>query len=437
MGSLGVSGKKNSSRLFEHARELIPGGVNSPVRAFKSVDMEPIFINRGLGSHIWDVEGREYIDYVLSWGPLILGHSHPEIVEALRKCIEKGTSFGAPTELEVELAEMLVAWFPSIEMVRLVNSGTEATMSAIRLARGATGRDKIVKFEGCYHGHADSLLVAAGSGAATFGVPDSAGVPNELAKLTITLPYNDLDALRKVFEKNISEIACVIIEPVPGNMGVVVPNDGYLQEVRALTEKHGTVLIFDEVMSGFRAHKQGAQGLYGIMPDITCLGKVVGGGLPIGAYGGKKSLMEHISPVGDVYQAGTLSGNPLAVTAGIKSLELLSQDGVYKNLEDSASAFGSELENIAKNKSYPLSFNRVGTMMSMFFTDCKVVDYTTAKKSDVKKFATYFGEMIKRGINLAPSQFEALFLSTMHDDDDLSKTLSAVESSLDVVFGKE
>jgi len=423
-----------SSDLFKAAEAVIPGGVNSPVRAFKSVDLSPAFIDRGLGSHLWDVEGREYIDYVLSWGPLIMGHAHPEVVEALHECAKKGTSFGAPTELETSLAEKILSFFPSMESVRLVNSGTEATMSAIRLARGVTGRDKIIKFDGCYHGHADSLLVAAGSGAATYGVPDSAGVPADFAKLTVSIPYNDVSALENIISKEGKEIACVIMEPVPGNMGVVVPNDGYLKKVREITRQNGTMLIFDEVMSGFRAHKYGAQGLYEIEPDITCLGKIVGGGLPIGAYGAKKSIMENLAPLGPVYQAGTLSGNPLAVTAGLKMLELLSRDGVYEKLEAIADRLASGMENIAVKHSWPLSFNRVGTMMSMFFTSEKVIDYKTAKQSDTKKFAQYFAEMFKRGIYLAPSQFEASFVSTAHSDADIDKTLSAAEESLAVVF---
>jgi len=426
--------RHTSAELFKAAESVIPGGVNSPVRAFKSVDLSPAFIEKGLGSHIWDVEGREYIDYVLSWGPLVLGHAHPEVVKALQACAEKGTSFGAPTKLETDLAKKILSFFPSMESVRLVNSGTEATMSAIRLARGVTGRDKIIKFDGCYHGHADSLLVAAGSGAATYGVPDSAGVPSDFAKLTVSLPYNDVDALENIISKDGKEIACVIIEPVPGNMGVVIPRDGYLEKVREITKRNGTILIFDEVMSGFRAHKYSAQGLYGIEPDITCLGKIVGGGLPIGAYGAKESIMKHLAPIGPVYQAGTLSGNPLAVTAGLKMLELLSQEGVYEKLENIAARLAGGMEDMAAKHSWPLSFNRVGTMMSMFFNSEKVVDYETAKQSDTKKFAHYFAEMFKRGIYLAPSQFEASFVSTAHSDADIDKTLSAAEESLAVVF---
>jgi len=427
--------KKSSIELFQRAKRSIPGGVNSPVRAFKSVGLPPLFIDRGFGSRIWDVEGVEYIDYVLSWGPLILGHAHPEVVEALKVCLEKGTGFGAPTEMETELAEKIISYFPSMDMVRMVNSGTEATMSAIRLARGVTGRDKIIKFEGCYHGHADSLLVAAGSGLATYGVPDSAGVPKDFAKLTITLPFNDIDALKKTVEKAGKDIACVIIEPVPGNMGVIVPEDGYLEQLRAITKEKNIILIFDEVMSGFRAHKKGAQGLYGVEPDITCLGKVVGGGLPIGAYGAKKEIMEMLSPVGPVYQAGTLSGNPIAVTAGLKTLEILSRDGVYEKLEGIAARLCDGMAQIAESNSYPVSFNRVGTMMSMFFNADAVVDYKTAKGCNTELFSRYFGEMVKRGINIAPSQFEASFVSAAHSNDDVDKTLSVIEESLKIVFG--
>ena len=423
---------EKSRMLFKKAVKLMPGGVNSPVRAFKAVGGNPLFISSAKGSRIYDVDGNEYIDYVLSWGPMIVGHAHPEVVGALRKAIEKGTSFGAPTPLEVELAELVIKAYPSIEKIRMVNSGTEATMSAIRAARGFTGRDKIIKFEGCYHGHADGLLVKAGSGATTFGVPDSPGVPKSYAKNTITLPFNDQAALKKMIEKDWKEIACVIVEPVVGNIGCVLPKPGFLKALRTLTKKYGIVLIFDEVMTGFRVSYGGAQARFGIKPDMTCLGKVIGGGLPVGAYGGKKEIMEKISPEGPVYQAGTLSGNPLAMTAGIETLKILSKKGVYDKLEERAAELEAALRDAAQKSRTEVKFYRAGTMFCTYFTNKEVVDYESAKSSDTVKFGKFFIGMIQRGVNLAPSQFEAGFISMAHTHADVVKTARA---AFDVLKG--
>ncbi len=423
---------EKSRMLFKKAVKLMPGGVNSPVRAFKAVGGNPLFISSAKGSRIYDVDGNEYIDYVLSWGPMIVGHAHPAVVGALRKAIEKGTSFGAPTPLEVELAELVIKAYPSIEKIRMVNSGTEATMSAIRAARGFTGRDKIIKFEGCYHGHADGLLVKAGSGATTFGVPDSPGVPKSYAKNTITLPFNDQAALKKMIEKDWKEIACVIVEPVVGNIGCVLPKPGFLKALRTLTKKYGIVLIFDEVMTGFRVSYGGAQARFGIKPDMTCLGKVIGGGLPVGAYGGKKEIMEKISPEGPVYQAGTLSGNPLAMTAGIETLKILSKKGVYDKLEERAAELEAALRDAAQKSRTEVKFYRAGTMFCTYFTNKEVVDYESAKSSDTVKFGKFFIGMIQRGVNLAPSQFEAGFISMAHTHADVVKTARA---AFDVLKG--
>ncbi|MDA8088755.1 MAG: glutamate-1-semialdehyde 2,1-aminomutase [Nitrospiraceae bacterium] len=423
---------EKSRMLFKKAAKLMPGGVNSPVRAFKAVGGNPLFISSAKGSRIYDVDGNEYIDYVLSWGPMIVGHAHPAVVGALRKAIEKGTSFGAPTPLEVELAELVIKAYPSIEKIRMVNSGTEATMSAIRAARGFTGRDKIIKFEGCYHGHADGLLVKAGSGATTFGVPDSPGVPKSYAKNTITLPFNDQAALKKMIEKDWKEIACVIVEPVVGNIGCVLPKPGFLKALRTLTKKYGIVLIFDEVMTGFRVSYGGAQARFGIKPDMTCLGKVIGGGLPVGAYGGKKEIMEKISPEGPVYQAGTLSGNPLAMTAGIETLKILSKKGVYDKLEERAAELEAALRDAAQKSRTEVKFYRAGTMFCTYFTNKEVVDYESAKSSDTVKFGKFFIGMIQRGVNLAPSQFEAGFISMAHTHEDVVKTARA---AFDVLKG--
>jgi glutamate-1-semialdehyde 2,1-aminomutase len=419
-----------SKRLFEEAKKHIPGGVNSPVRAFRSVGGEPLFIKKAKGSKIFDADGKAYIDYVLSWGPMILGHAHPVVVAALKKVIANGTSFGAPTELEITLAKMVKKAFPSIELVRMVSSGTEATMSAIRVARGYTRRDKIVKFEGGYHGHGNSLLVKAGSGVATFGLPDSPGVPADLAKLTITIPYNDVAAFKDVASREGDQIACIIVEPVAGNMGCIPPEPGFLEGLRKVCDQYGIVLIFDEVMTGFRVAYGGAQQLYKIKPDLTCLGKVIGGGLPVGAFGGRRIIMENIAPIGPIYQAGTLSGNPLAMTAGIETLKLLSKPGVYKSLEKSSADLQKGLDDAAKEAGVPATFNRVGSMFTGFFTDQKVKDFASAKTSDTARFGKYFLSMLKNGINLAPSQFEAAFMSSAHTKSDIHKTIEAARKSL-------
>jgi glutamate-1-semialdehyde 2,1-aminomutase len=421
---------KKSHRLFKRACELIPGGVNSPVRAFRAVGGNPIFIDRAKGSKIYDVDGNVYIDYVLSWGPLILGHAHPKVVNAIKKALENGTSYGAPTTLEIKLAELVLKAYPSMDKVRMVNSGTEATMSAIRVARGFTGRDKVIKFEGCYHGHADGLLVKAGSGATTFGVPDSPGVPKSCARNTITLPFNDTAVLKTTIKKEWKSIACVIIEPVVGNIGCVLPKPGFLESLRKLTKIYGIVLIFDEVMTGFRVAYGGAQAYYGITPDMTCLGKVIGGGLPVGAYGGKKEIMSIISPEGPVYQAGTLSGNPLAMTAGIETLKILSKESTYKKLENIAALLERRLVDAASTAGVKTRFYRAGTMFCNYFTDTNVIDYKTAKTSDTSKFSRFFSGMLRRGINLAPSQFEAGFISLAHTEKDIEKTVRAAYESL-------
>lgn len=417
--------QKRSRELFRQAKGLMPGGVNSPVRAFKAVGGSPLFISSAKGSKIYDVDGNEYIDYVLSWGPMILGHAHPRVVKALQKATEKGTSFGAPTSLEIELARLIRKAYPSMEIVRMVNSGTEATMSAIRVARGFTGRDKIIKFEGCYHGHADGLLVKAGSGALTFGVPDSPGVPRDYARNTITLPFNNLDLFKKVLQKEAGRIACVILEPVVGNMGCVLPRPGFLEGLRSLTQQYGIVLIFDEVMTGFRVSYGGAQKLYGIKPDMTCLGKVIGGGLPVGAYGGRKEIMKTVAPDGPVYQAGTLSGNPLAMTAGIETLKILSRPDTYKKLMQKAEALEYGLKDAARGAGIKTKFYRAGTMFCTYFTDTEVVDYATAKLSDTTRFARFFRKMLEKGINIAPSQFEAGFISLAHSQADINRTARA------------
>jgi len=421
---------KKSKELFKKAKQIIPGGVNSPVRAFKSVGGEPLFIKKASGSRIYDIDGNEYIDYVGSWGPMIVGHSNPKVVSALKKAIVNGTSYGAPTELEVQLAEMVIKAFPSIEMVRMVNSGTEATMSAIRLARAYTKRNKVIKFEGCYHGHVDSLLVKAGSGAATLGLPDSPGVPPDFAKNTITIPFNDIERVKDVLKKEGEKIACIILEPVIGNIGVVPPKKGFLHGLREVTEKYGIVLIFDEVMTGFRVAYGGTQELYNIKADLTCLGKIIGGGLPVGAYGGKREIMEMVAPAGPVYQAGTLSGNPLAMTAGIETLKILSKSGVYKRLNNISEKLCKGMEYGARESGIAVYSARVGSMFSMFFTDKEVIDYTTAKTSDINRFSKYFSLMLKGGIYLAPSQFEAGFVSLAHSDSDIDMTIEVNRKSL-------
>lgn len=416
---------KKSLQLFKKAKTLIPGGVNSPVRAFKAVGGDPLFIKSAKGSKIYDVDGNRYIDYVLSWGPMILGHAHPKVTKALQRAVEFGTSYGAPTSLEIELAEMILKAYPSMDKVRMVNSGTEAVMSAIRVARAFKGRDKIIKFEGCYHGHGDGLLVKAGSGALTFGVPDSAGVPEDYAKNTITLPFNDLKIFKNVLEKEAKNIACVIIEPVVGNMGCILPRRGFLEGIRELTRRHGVILIFDEVMTGFRVSYGGAQEAYNIRADITCLGKVIGGGLPVGAYGGRGEIMEMIAPEGPVYQAGTLSGNPIAMTAGIETLKILRIPDTYKRLEEKAKALEEGLKDSAKRAGVKVRFYRAGTMFCTYFTDVEVVDYKTAKSSDTEKFARFFRGMLQRGIYLAPSQFEAGFISLAHSQRDIDTTVKS------------
>lgn len=416
---------KKSQKLYKKALTLMPGGVNSPVRAFKAVGGNPLFIAKAKGSKIYDVDGNEYIDYVLSWGPLILGHAHPAVVKALKKAVERGTSYGAPTELEIELAKLVKKAFPSIEKIRMVNSGTEATMSAIRLARGFTKRDKVIKFEGCYHGHVDGLLVSAGSGGATFGIPDSLGVPVSYTKETIVLPFNDIEAFRATLKEHGKEIACVILEPVVGNMGCILPRQEFLEALREETEKYGIVLIFDEVMTGFRVSFGGAQSYFGIKPDLTCLGKVIGGGLPVGAYGGKKEVMSFVAPEGGVYQAGTLSGNPLAVSAGIETLKILSKASTYKKLDKIMQHLEEGLKDAAKRAGIKVKFYRAGTMFCTYFTETDVIDARTAKTSDTEKFKKFFWGMLERGVYIAPSQFEAGFISLAHTQKDIEKTVKA------------
>lgn len=422
---------RSSQQLFDVAATLIPGGVNSPVRAFKGVGGRPIFFDRAKGPFLYDVEGRRYIDYVGSWGAMILGHAHPEVLAALTTAAEKGLSFGAPTEIEVQMARLLCDKVPSLEMVRLVNSGTEATMSAIRLARGFTGRDKIVKFEGCYHGHADSLLVKAGSGALTLGVPSSLGVPASLAEHTWTLPYNDVAAVRELFAQRGEEIACLIVEPVAGNMNCVPPVSGFLETVREVCTQYGSVLIFDEVMTGFRVALGGAQALYGVNPDLTTLGKVIGGGMPVGAFGGRREIMEYLAPEGPVYQAGTLSGNPVALAAGIKTLELVSEPGFYARLTENTLALTHGLQERAAACGVDLRTNQVGGMFGLFFTASpEVTNFAQVTACDQELFKRFFHGMLSEGVYLAPSAFEAGFVSAAHDEDTLTATLAAAERVL-------
>lgn len=424
--------RTKSAELFEKAKSLIPGGVNSPVRAYRSVGMNPPFIRKASGSRITDVDGHEYIDYVGSWGPMILGHAHREVIEAIRLAAEEGTSFGAPTEREVELAQLVCDAVPSVERVRMVSSGTEAVMSAIRLARGYTGRDCILKFEGCYHGHSDGLLVKAGSGALTTGVPDSAGVPADYARNTLTATYNDCTELEQVFRQSGSELAAVIIEPVAGNMGVVPPDMEFLRLLRQLTEKYGALLIFDEVITGFRIAYGGAQVHYGITPDISVFGKIIGGGMPVGAYGGRKEIMDRISPVGPVYQAGTLSGNPVAMAAGIKTLRLLRDNpDIYRVIDEKAGRLEKAFEESARRYGVPAVVNRVGSILSAFFTGVRVRDYASAVTADTGKFARYFTAMLEQGIYVAPSQFEAMFVSYAHSDVDMERTIQAIDRAIE------
>jgi glutamate-1-semialdehyde 2,1-aminomutase len=410
--------------LFARAQKLLPGGVNSPVRAFRSVGGEPFFTQRADGAYLWDVEGKRYIDYVGSWGPMIVGHNHPAVREAVERAIRNGLSFGTPCPAEVTMAETIVSLIPSVDMVRMVNSGTEATMSAIRLARGATGRSKIVKFEGCYHGHGDSFLVKAGSGALTFGVPTSPGVPKASADLTLTLPYNDIDAAKLLFTQEGKEIAGLIIEPVAGNMNCIPPNEGYLQALRELCTEHGVLLIFDEVMTGFRVALGGAQAYYGITPDLTCFGKIIGGGMPVGAYGGRRDLMEQIAPAGPIYQAGTLSGNPVAMAAGLAMLQLIQAPGFYEDLTARTVRLTDGILAEAKKAGVPFSVNRVGAMFGLFFTDETVESYAQATTADVAAFNRFFHGMLERGVYLAPSAFEAGFVSSAHDDDVIAETIA-------------
>jgi glutamate-1-semialdehyde 2,1-aminomutase len=418
-----------SKRLFDTAQKLMPGGVNSPVRAFKAVGTNPRFITRAKGARVYDADGNAFIDYVMSWGPMILGHAPVPVIRAIARAAARGTSYGAPTALEVTMAELIIEAFPTIERVRLVNSGTEAVMSAIRLARAFTGRDKILKFEGCYHGHADSLLVKAGSGVATLGIPDSPGVPADLAQHTLTSPYNDVTAVERILETHRGKLACVIVEPVAGNMGVVPPNSTFLERLRDLTRHYGIVLIFDEVITGFRLSYGGAQSRYGVLPDITCLGKIIGGGLPVGAYGGSQRIMKLIAPEGPVYQAGTLSGNPLAVTAGIETLKLLKKGGVYRQMEERGRMLADGLLDAAREAGIGVTLNRVGSMLTLFFTPGPVTDYASAKKSDTLAYGKFFRAMLEQGVYLAPSQFEAAFLSTAHSPADISKTLKAARAA--------
>lgn len=414
-----------SAELFKEAVRYIPGGVNSPARAFKGVGGDPVFLEKAAGSRVYDADGNSYIDYVCSWGPLILGHAHPEVVDVIREVSVQGTSFGAPTALETEMARMVVEAVPSLEMVRMVNSGTEAVMGALRLARGYTGREKILKFAGCYHGHSDSLLIKAGSGVTTLGLPDSPGVTPGTARDTLAAPYNDLEAVTEIFTEQGEEIAAVIVEPVAGNMGVVPPGTGFLEGLRELCTRYDSLLIFDEVMTGFRVSYGGAQEYYGVTPDLTALGKIIGGGFPVGAYGGKKEIMEMVAPAGPVYQAGTLSGNPLAMAVGIKTLQVLSRPGAYEDLEQKAGMLSRGLQERAASYGLTVQLNRVSSMFSLFFSGDKVYDFSSAAASDLERFKIYFRTLLENGVYVAPSQFEAGFLSLAHSREDIEKTLEA------------
>ncbi len=422
-----------SEKLYDRAVTVMPGGVNSPVRAFKAVGGTPLFIERAEGAYLIDVDGNHYVDYVGSWGPMLIGHSHPQIIDAVRTALSKGTSYGAPTEVEVELAEMVIDAVPSIEMVRFVNSGTEATMSALRLARAYTKRDKIVKFEGCYHGHADMLLVQAGSGVTTLGLPDSPGVPDSAVADTLVAQFNNLDSVQNLFEQNTAKIAAIIVEPIAGNMGVVPPQAGFLEGLGKIAGAGGALIVFDEVMTGFRVSFGGAQALFNVTPDLSCFGKIIGGGFPVGAYGGRKEIMELVAPSGPVYQAGTLSGNPIAMTAGLETLKILKQAGIYEKLEHLSDKLAHGIRQAAESVGLPLFQTRVGSMSGMFFTSKKVVDFATAKTSDTKKYARFFTEMLKRGVYFAPSQFEAAFVSSAHDQEQIDQTISAVKEIFEMI----
>ncbi|MDR4078621.1 MAG: glutamate-1-semialdehyde 2,1-aminomutase [Veillonella sp.] len=423
-----------SEKAFDEAKRYMPGGVNSPVRSYRSVGSNPPFISSASGSRIYDIDNNEYIDYVLSWGPMILGHANPEVVASLQEAIPRGTSYGAPTLLETELAKKIQAFMPSMEMIRLVNSGTEATMSALRVARGYTGRDRIVKFVGCYHGHSDSLLVKAGSGLATFGVPDSPGVPKGVAENTITLPYNDIDAVKQLFDEMGDTIACIIVEPVAGNMGCVPPVEGFLETLRDVTKAHGALLIFDEVMCGFRASSGGAQKLYNIKPDLTCLGKIVGGGMPLAVFGGSSKIMSEVAPSGPIYQAGTLSGNPVAVTAGLATLSMLQRDPtIFKQVEDSTKALCNGLEELAKKYNVPAVVQRVGSMFTLFFTDKPVHNFDDASACNADHFKIFFHHNLSHGIYYAPSPFESNFVSMCHKGAEIDKTLAVAEEAFKMI----
>lgn len=418
-----------SEALFNKAVKVIPGGVNSPVRAGKAVGLDPLFISKADGCHMWDEEGNRYIDYVCSWGPMILGHNHPDVIKSVNERLALGTSYGAPTAIEVEMAETIIEMVPSIEMVRMVNSGTEAAMSAVRLARGYTGKNIIIKFEGCYHGHADSLLVEAGSGVATLGIPGSPGIPEKIAEFTLSLPFNDLGSAEEAFEKFGKDIAAVIVEPIPANMGVVIPDMDFLRGLRKLTENSGSLLIFDEVITGFRVSPGGAQELFNIHPDLTCLGKIIGGGLPVGAYGGRKDIMENIAPKGSIYQAGTLSGNPLAMAAGLATLRLLQDTDIYKDLERKGNRLFSGLKDAAESAGIDITVNHLGSLGSFFFTDSPVNNFSSAKSSNSGYFRKYYKSMLEKGIYLAPSPFEASFVSAAHDDESIEYTIEKAGSS--------
>ncbi len=425
--------RETSKRLYQQAGELIPGGVNSPVRSGRAVKTDPLFIKKAEGCRIIDEDGNSYIDYVGSWGPLILGHSHKGVVAAIKEAAERGTSYGIPTRVEVEMARKVSEMVPSIEMVRMVNSGTEATMSAIRLARGFTGRKKIVKFNGCYHGHGDALLVKSGSGVITFGIPGTPGIPEEATAHTVSLPYNDLGAVRALMEKAGGEVAAIIVEPVAANMGVVLPAQGFLEGLRKICSDSGTLLIFDEVITGFRLAPGGAQQYFNIMPDLTCLGKIIGGGLPVGAYGGKKDIMKRVSPAGDVYQAGTLSGNPLAMSAGLAMLNALCEEGIYEEIAKKNTYLCKGFEEASTAAGVAVTINKIGSLGCGFFTDSPVTDYESAIKADAAAYGVFFREMLDRGVYLAPSQFEAFFVSTAHGKDDLDRTIEAAFASLGIV----